>query len=56
VLGVNASHPFNSWGDKPPVAGTAEGIARALPGTVNLSAEDREGWAAGGPTRQPRRR
>jgi hypothetical protein len=25
-------------------------------GTVNLSAEDREGWAAGCPTRQPRRR
>src|SRR5205085_3745644 len=22
VLGVNGSHPFNSWGDKPPVAGT----------------------------------
>ena len=30
VLGVNGSHPFNSWGDKPPVAGTAEAIARAL--------------------------
>ena len=30
VLGVNASHPFNSWGDKPPVAGTAEEIARDL--------------------------
>jgi SRSO17 transposase len=30
VLGVNASHPFNSWGDKPPVAGTAEAIAGAL--------------------------
>ena len=29
VLGVNGSHPFNSWGDKPPVAGTAEAIARA---------------------------
>ena len=34
VLGVNASHPFNSWGDKPPVAGTAEGIARALPASA----------------------
>jgi SRSO17 transposase len=31
VLGVNASHPFNSWGDKPPVAGTADEIAQALP-------------------------
>ena len=30
VLGVNGSHPFNSWGDKPPVAGTAETIAGAL--------------------------
>jgi SRSO17 transposase len=30
VLGVNASHPFNSWGAKPPVAGTAETIAGAL--------------------------
>src|SRR5205085_3038802 len=30
VLGVNGSHPFNSWGDKPPVAGTAEAIAHGL--------------------------
>ena len=30
VLGVNGSHPFNSWGDKPLVAGTAEEIAQAL--------------------------
>ena len=30
VLGVNATHPFNSWGDKPPVAGTAEAIAHGL--------------------------
>jgi SRSO17 transposase len=30
VLGVNASHPFTSWGDKPPVAGTAEAIAHGL--------------------------
>jgi len=30
VLGVNASHPFSSWGDKPPVAGTAEAIAHGL--------------------------
>ena len=30
VLGVAASHRFNSWIDKPEVAGTAEGIADAL--------------------------
>jgi SRSO17 transposase len=30
VLGVNATHPFSSWGDKPPVAGTAEAIAADL--------------------------
>src|SRR5690242_7765128 len=30
VLGVNATHPFNSWGAKPAVAGTAEEIARGL--------------------------
>jgi SRSO17 transposase len=34
VLGVNSSHPFNSWGDKPSVAGTAEGIAQALPASA----------------------
>src|SRR5919205_809491 len=34
VLGVNGSHPFNSWGDEPPVAGTAEEIARALPASA----------------------
>jgi SRSO17 transposase len=34
VLGVNSSHPFNAWGDKPPVAGTAEEIAQALPASV----------------------
>jgi len=34
VLGVNGSHPFTSWGDKPPVAGTAEAIARALPASA----------------------
>ena len=34
VLGVNGSHPFNSWGGKPPVAGTAEAIARALPASA----------------------
>ena len=34
VLGVNGSHPFSSWGDKPPVAGTAEAIARALPASA----------------------
>ncbi|MGE5946949.1 MAG: IS701 family transposase, partial [Betaproteobacteria bacterium] len=30
VLGVNATHAFNSWGDKPRVAGTAEEIAQGL--------------------------
>src|SRR4051812_1594389 len=30
VLGVSASHPFNSWGGKPAVAGTAEAIAADL--------------------------
>jgi SRSO17 transposase len=34
VLGVNGAHPFNSWGDKPPVAGTAEEIAQALPASA----------------------
>jgi SRSO17 transposase len=42
VLGVNSSHPFNAWGDKPLVAGTAEEIAKALPASawVRLSAGD----------------
>ena len=42
VLGVNSSHPFNTWGDKPLVAGTAEEIAKALPASawVRLSAGD----------------
>jgi SRSO17 transposase len=42
VLGVNGSHPFNSWGDKPLVAGAAEGIAQALPASAwaRLSAGD----------------
>ena len=30
VLGVHATHPFNSWGDTPRVAGTAEEIAQGL--------------------------
>lgn len=30
VLGVNANHHFGSWGNKRPVAGTAEEIARDL--------------------------
>jgi SRSO17 transposase len=34
VLGVNGSHPFNSWGDKPSVAGTAGAIAQALPASA----------------------
>jgi SRSO17 transposase len=42
VLGVNNSHPFNAWGDKPLLAGTAEEIAKALPASawVRLSAGD----------------
>jgi SRSO17 transposase len=42
VLGVNGTHPFNSWGDKPLVAGTAEEIAKALPASAwtRLSAGD----------------
>jgi SRSO17 transposase len=34
VLGVNSTHPFTSWGSKPPVAGTAEAIAQALPASA----------------------
>jgi SRSO17 transposase len=34
VLGVNRTHPFTSWGDKPLVTGTAEEIARALPASA----------------------
>jgi SRSO17 transposase len=30
VLGVASSHHFGSWGNKPPVAGTAEDIAKGL--------------------------
>lgn len=30
VLGANATDLFSSWGDKPPVAGTAEAIAHGL--------------------------
>ena len=30
VLGVSATHSFNSWGDKPVLAGTAEAIAQDL--------------------------
>ncbi len=42
VLGVTSSHPFNAWGDKPLLAGTAEEIAQALPASawVRLSAGD----------------
>jgi SRSO17 transposase len=42
VLGVNGTHPFNFWGDKPPVAGTAEAIVQALPTSAwtRLSAGD----------------
>lgn len=31
VLGVSSDHLFNSWGDKPPIGGSAERIARDLP-------------------------
>ncbi len=34
VLGVNGTHPFNSWGDKRLVAGTAEEIAQTLPASA----------------------
>jgi SRSO17 transposase len=34
VPGVNGSHSFNSWGGKPPVAGTAEVIAHGLDPTA----------------------
>ena len=34
VLGVNGTHPFNSWGDRPTVAGTAKEIAQALPASA----------------------
>ncbi|HVG09706.1 MAG TPA: IS701 family transposase [Thermoanaerobaculia bacterium] len=42
VLGVSGTHPFNAWGDKPPVAGTAGAIAQALPASAwaRLSAGD----------------
>ena len=30
VLGVNSTHPFGSWGTTPPLAGTAEQIAKSL--------------------------
>src|SRR3712207_3412218 len=48
VLGVNASHPFNSWVGKPEVAGTAEEIAHGL---------DESAWqrlSAGGGTKGER--
>src|SRR6476659_4157527 len=34
VLGVNATHPTNSWIGKPAVAGTAKEIAQALPASA----------------------
>src|SRR3954449_1144608 len=42
VLGVHGTRPFSSWGGKPPLAGTAEEIARALPASAwaRLSAGD----------------
>ncbi len=38
VLGVNGTHPFNSWGDKPVVTGTAEEIAQAIAQALPASA------------------
>jgi len=42
VLGVSSDHLFNSWGDKPPIGGSAEQIARDLPASQwqRLSAGD----------------
>jgi SRSO17 transposase len=48
VLGVNATQPFNSWIDKPEVAGTAEEIAQGL----DLTAWRR--LSAGAGTKGPR--
>ena len=53
VLGVNGSHPFSAWGDKPAVAGTPKAIAQALPASAwaRLSAARRsrgaDPWASG---------
>ena len=46
VLGVDATRPFNSWG-KPPVAGTAEAVARGSPASA---------WVVSRPARAPRAR
>ncbi len=42
VLGVTGKHQFSSWGEKPPIAGTAEEIATDLPPSAyqRLSAGD----------------
>jgi SRSO17 transposase len=48
VLGVASSHHFGSWGDKPPVAGTAEEIAKGL------GASDWKRLSAGEGTKGPR--
>lgn len=42
VLGVNANHPFRSWGRQQAIAGTAKDIAEGLPETAwqRLSAGD----------------
>jgi SRSO17 transposase len=52
VLGAQATEPFNSWGDKPDVAGTAEQIAQALapkPGSACQAATAPKGlvWMIG---------
>src|SRR3954467_5108367 len=48
VLGVGGSRPFSSRGGKPPVAGTAEAIARAPPAAAGARR------SAGGRTEGPR--
>ena len=42
MLGINSTHLFHSWGDKPLMAGTAEEIAQAVPASAwaRLSAGD----------------
>ena len=36
VLGVKSDHHFGSWAGKPPIAGTAQEIARNRGGSVKL--------------------
>jgi len=37
VLGVAGSHHFGSWGNKPPIAGAADEIAKGLDAAIALS-------------------